>query len=198
MEYEWLEKVFATKKVEGAVNISWAAHHSSKKRSPNFDTSITLLSPLLRAPAHSVATVRYVMDRIKDTVTFLNPGQIPVIAADQPIYAVAKHIQWHWPDRYGEDKFVIMFFGLHIEMAALRSIWTLLKDSGWTGSLIEAGIASPGTAKTRQMRQITACSLCTFLKTAYIDYCSVWKTGVRNANIRALSFSSGIWYCQWN
>jgi len=70
------------------------------------------------------------MDKIKDTVAFLNPGQVPIITADQPIYAIAKQIQWHWPQHYGEDKFVIMFGGLHIEMAALKSIGSLLKDSG--------------------------------------------------------------------
>jgi hypothetical protein len=87
------------------------------------------------------------MDRIKDTVTFVNPGHVPVMAADQPIYAVAKQIQWQCPDRYGEDKFVIMFGGLHIELAAPRSIGTFLKDSGWTGALVEAGVAPPGTAE---------------------------------------------------
>ena len=64
------------------------------------------------------------MDKIKDIVAFFNPGQVPVIAADQPIFAVAKQVQWHWPENYGEDKFVIMFGGLHIEMAALRSVGT--------------------------------------------------------------------------
>ncbi len=29
----------------------------------------------------------------------------------------------------------MMFGGLHIEMAALKSTGTLLKDSGWTGAL---------------------------------------------------------------
>ena len=79
-------------------------------------------------------------------MAFLNPSQVPIIAADQPIYAVAKQVQWHWPEFYGEDKFVMMFGGLHIKMAALKSIGTLLRDSGWTGALVEAGIASPGTA----------------------------------------------------
>ncbi len=122
------------------------------------------------------------MDKIRDTVAFLNPGQVTVIAADQPIYAVAKQIQWHWPEHYGEDKFVIMCGGLHIEMAALRSIGTLLQDSGWTGALVEAGVASSGTAesflsassvtRTRQMHQITASSLYKLMKAAYIDYCT--------------------------
>jgi len=55
------------------------------------EASITLLLPLLRDPAHSAATVRHVMDKIKQTVSFLNPGQVPIMTADQPIYAVAKH-----------------------------------------------------------------------------------------------------------
>ena len=43
-----------------------------------------------------------------------------VVAFDQPLYAVAKEIQWMWPDEYGEEKFVIMFGGLHVEMAFLK------------------------------------------------------------------------------
>lgn len=60
------------------------------------------------------------MDKVRDTVAFLNPGQTPVIAADQPLYALAKQIQWQWSEQYGEDKYVIMF-GLHIEMTAFKS-----------------------------------------------------------------------------
>ena len=67
---------------------------------------------------------------------------MPVTAADQPKYAVAKQVQWHWPEIYGEDKFIMMLGGLHIEMAALKSIGTPLHDSSWTGALLEAGIAS--------------------------------------------------------
>lgn len=36
---------------------------------------------------------------------------------DQPLYTVAKEIQWNWKDCYGGQKIVIMFGGLHIEMA---------------------------------------------------------------------------------
>ena len=70
---------------------------------------------------------------------------------------------------YGEDKFVIMFGGLHIEMAGLTSLGTLLEGSGWTSAITEAGVASSGTAesfltassvtRTKQAHQITACSL---------------------------------------
>ena len=89
-----------------------------------FEVSIAAILPLLWEQAHSVATVRHVM-KVKETLTYLNRDQIPVITADQPIYAVLKQIQWQWPEQSGENKFVIMFGGLHIEMAALKSIGTL-------------------------------------------------------------------------
>ena len=120
MEYEWLEKVTVT---DGPVDVTWSAHHASQKRGEPFEISITSLLPLLRDQAHSIASVKHVMDKIKEIVAFLNPDQVPVIAADQPIYAVAKQVQWHWPEIYGEDKFIIMFGGLHIEMAS-KSSWS--------------------------------------------------------------------------
>jgi len=75
-----------------------------------------------------------------------------------------------------------MFGGLHIEMAALKSIGTLFHDSGWASALDEAGIASSGTAeaylsvssvtRTRQAHQIiTACCLYKLRKSAYNGYC---------------------------
>ena len=119
------------------------------------------------------------MKNIRDTVAFLNPGQTPIIAADQPLYVLLKQIQWEWPE-YGEDKFVIMFGGHHIKMAALKSLVTLLEDSGWTSAIVEAGLASSGTAesfltassvtKTRQAHQITACTLYKLMRGAYKDY----------------------------
>lgn len=36
---------------------------------------------------------------------FLNPGQIPVTVFDAPLYALAKQVQWKWPDTHGEEKY---------------------------------------------------------------------------------------------
>ena len=175
-EYAWLEKVHVTVEVGETINITWSAYHDSQARARPFHVSISSLLPLLRDEAHSVATIRHVMGKIRDTVEFLNPGQIPVVAADQPLYALAKQIQWCWPE-FGEDKFVIMFGRLHIEMAALRSVGTMIQDSGWTSALAEADVASPGTAqsflsassvtRTRQVHQVTASSLHRLKKEAY-------------------------------
>ncbi len=180
-EYKWLEEVCINQTINDKVDITWAAHHASNKRNQPFQVSITSLMPLIRDQAHSVATIKHCMQTIRDTVAFLNPGQIPVIAADQPLFSLAKQIQWQWPE-YREDKYVVMFGGLHIEMAALKSIGTFLEDSGWTTAISEAGVASSGTAesflvaasvtKTRFAHQITASSLYILLKEAYKDYCS--------------------------
>ena len=56
------------------------------------------------------------MTIIQECVFSLNPGQITVMACDQPLYAIAKKIQWTWPDRYGDNLFIVMFGGLHIEI----------------------------------------------------------------------------------
>ena len=81
-------------------NISWAAYHADKQTTQ--DTSITVtptaLLPLFHDQAHSVAMIRHAMDVVKAATNELNPGQIPVITLDQPLYAIAKQVQWNWPE----------------------------------------------------------------------------------------------------
>ena len=86
------------------------------------------------------------MDVIKQAVMEVNPGQTPVITVDQPLYTISKQIQWTWPSTYVEDYFVIIFGGLHIEMAGLKVIGDWLEDAGRIEALVKARVASPGTA----------------------------------------------------
>ena len=86
------------------------------------------------------------MTIVRKTTNYLNPGQTPVIACDQHLYALAKQIQWAWPDRYGEHCFVVMFGGLHIEIAGLKDLVNWLQDSGWTNALEQVNVATAGTA----------------------------------------------------
>ena len=109
------------------------------------------------------------MDVQKQAIEYLNPGQIPVTIFDQPLFALAKFVQWKWPDTYGEQKYVVMFGGLHIEMALWNTLGDVLENSGWTAALTEAEVASSGTAssflkvahlaKTRHAHQITLLAL---------------------------------------
>ena len=118
-----------------------------KNRGLKFRPCISALLPLLPEQAHSVATVKHAMQNVKETTSYLKPDQVPVVTVDQPLFAVAKQIQWQWPENFGEDKYMVILGDVHIEMAAFKTIWNLLKESGWTAVLTEARIASSGTAE---------------------------------------------------
>ena len=68
---------------------------------------------------------------VNSAIELLNPGQTPVITFGQPLLAIAKQIQWKWSEDYGEDKFVVMFVGLYIKLASLKTLEYWLKGSGW-------------------------------------------------------------------
>ncbi|KAJ8027189.1 hypothetical protein HOLleu_32258 [Holothuria leucospilota] len=76
--------------------ISWAAYHASQQgvRPPeDLNVAHTSLLPLFHDKAHSVAMIRHLMDIVKTAVGVLNPGQIPALTCDQPLYTLAKQIQ---------------------------------------------------------------------------------------------------------
>ena len=68
------------------------------------------------------------------------------MAFHAPLFALAKSVQWKWPDTHWEEKFIAMFGGLHIEMAMWTTYGDYLEGSGWTNALIQAGVASSSTA----------------------------------------------------
>ena len=98
--------------------------------------------------ANSVAMIRHAMAVVSSAVQVLNPGQVPVLTCDQPLFALAKQIQWNWSNSYGEDKFVVLFGDLHIEMAALKTLGSFLTGSGWSEMLTAAEITTAGTAES--------------------------------------------------
>ena len=169
-EVKWLETssnvIYNQERLKEEEVVSWGAFHSRDLSSSPSVSAISALLPLFPDQAKSIATIRHAMDIIKLSVNHLNPGQVPVIALDQPPFAVGKEIQWS--DLYGEKKFVVMSGGLHIEMAFLKVIGVWLQGSGWTTALADANFATPGTAesfvkaasvtRSRRAHQVTACS----------------------------------------
>ena len=149
---------------------SWSAYHASLlNASDDVQPALTQLLPLFHEKAATAAMVKHGMDVLRQAIQFLNPGQIPVIALDAPLYALAKYIQWNWPQTHGEDKYIAMLGGLHIEMAIWNTCGDYLEASGWTNALTQAGIASSGTAdsflkaahltRTRHAHQVSALAL---------------------------------------
>ena len=124
--------------------------------------------------------ILHAMKVVKDATEHVNPGQTPVIAMDQPLFALAKQIQWELPEIYGKDKYVDMMGGLHIEMATLKTLGKWLENSGWTSDLVQANITSAGkveamlsashVTRTRYAHQVTAAALYMLQKSAYEAY----------------------------
>ena len=124
---------------------------------------------MFQESAHTAALISHSIDVVKTAVTHVNLGQAPVVTFDQPLFALAKQIQWKWPEQFGEDKVFVMFSGLHIEMAALKTLGDWLDESGWAKALVRAEITTTGAAesflrashvtRTRRARQITTAAL---------------------------------------
>ena len=169
-----------TETIQGDDTVSWSAYHAGfqpPSEAPDSCVTRTSLLPLFYDQAHSVAMIRHSMDVVKKAVDILNHGQVPVITLDQPLYTIAKQIQWNWTASHGENKFIVMLGGLHFEMAALKTIGNLLDDSGWTGALVQANVATPDSflrvthvTRSRRAHQITTSSLYLLLQKAYFDY----------------------------
>ena len=80
-----------------------------------------------------------------------------------------------------EKHVVIIFGGLHIEMAALKALGKWIDGSGLIEALVNASVASSGVAesfltashvtRTRRAHQVTAAALHILMNNAYIDYC---------------------------
>ena len=51
--------------------------------------------------------IYHAMSIIKSATETLNPGQTPVITLDQPLYMIAKAIQWNPKTEFNEDNYCI-------------------------------------------------------------------------------------------
>ena len=179
----WLENVkslYGKDELDKEEFVSWVAFHASLQPTPEYHIDIVALLPLFLENAHSVAMILHGMNVVNDVVQHLNPGQIPVIAMDQPLFAIAKQIQWNNSNAHGEDHYVDMFGGLHIEMAVMKCIGEWLNGSGWVTALVNAGITSVGTAesflkvsyvaRTRHAHEVTAAAMYVLQQTAFEEY----------------------------
>lgn len=140
-EDAWLEhcKELFSDEVTSNVNYSWASFHASQQDPENICVGINSLLPLFSEDSMSVSMVAHGLDLLKNMTHILNPGQIPVMWMDQPLYKTAKLLQWNFPGTYGEEKFVIMFAPFHIEQAFLRLIGQFVDSSGWTDVVQNSG-----------------------------------------------------------
>lgn len=179
-EVDWLKSVselLPKEELEKDDSVSRAAYCASKSPIPHYTPAIVSLLPMFIENAHSLAMIAHSMKVVKSSVSHVNPNQIPVIALDQPLFALAKQIQWARGNEYSEDNFVFMLGRLHIEMDALKVLGKWLTGSGWSEMICNSGVASQGVAdsfltakhvtRTRRAHQVTAACLYVLMRKSY-------------------------------
>ena len=70
----------------------------------------------------TVTMTRHCFEVIHAAMQYINPGQIPVMSMEQPLFAKMKQLQWSMDTMYGEDKCVLLFGGHHIELAFYKLV----------------------------------------------------------------------------
>lgn len=88
--------------------ISWSAYNSRLCADISNYKSTSVMLPLIKDNINSQTVVRHTMDIVISTTKKINPEQTPVWTGDQPVYAIGKQLQWIYPEKYGEDKLVLM------------------------------------------------------------------------------------------
>ena len=160
---DWLQNLHCWESSEVEIplfeRVSWSAYNAKKlERNEALPTKLSTLLPLLKESITSTATVAHTMKIVKLILQHVNPGQIPVMTADQPVYAISKQVQWLYPELYGEGKLLMMMGALHIEMCLLSTIGDWLDGSGWVELLVKSNISTPGRIESMiQGKQVKRC-----------------------------------------
>ena len=128
---------------------------------------VSAFMSLLNESINSLAMVAHCLQVISKVVKELNPQQWPAITVDQPVYAMAKQVQWLLPDEY--KKVLVMMGPLQIEMAFLNAISDWLEGSGWlaiferarmtTDRCIDSFISGSKIKKSRNAHQVSLAAL---------------------------------------
>lgn len=159
-EYTWLEHLHVALKEDEMTDISndmtqatkmkpWPVFHSQRNNDVDVrPKSSSCLLPMFPDCAHSIPMIKHSMKIAVKLTEHLNPGQTSVLTCDQPLFALTKQIQWTWPEELGEDRFMVMMGGLHVEMALLAALGSFLENSGWTEALVLAQVITRGKAQS--------------------------------------------------
>ena len=105
-EYSWVNHALPLLKKEEKCStehpIAWAAYHASLQPTFEEPPAKCALLPLFYEKSATLAMIKHGMDMQRRATQYLNPGQIPVTTLDQPLFALAKSVQWKWPETHGE------------------------------------------------------------------------------------------------
>lgn len=182
----WISHVvglLSTEELEKGDVVTWSGFHSQRQDPDSIKPAAEIgILPLFPDKSTDPSIVKHVMLVVKKSIEFLNPGQTPVLGADQPLYAISKRLQWKFPSILGEDKYVLMMGALHIEDKVQLMVGKLIRGSGWEWALSKAEVFTSGRAsstlddhhikRTRYAHQVSVVALSLLKQEAYAIYSS--------------------------
>ena len=162
--------------------MTWSGFHSKLQEVGSVKPPAEIgILPLFPDKSTDTGIIKHAMLIVKKSIAFLNPGQIPVLGADQPLYAIAKQLQWQFPDILGEDVYVLVMGALHIEDKGQLMLEKFIRGSGWEWAMTTAEVFTAGRAastldehhikRTRYAHQISLVALSLLKQEAYSTYC---------------------------
>ena len=110
---------------------------------------------------------------------------------DQPLPAIAKEIQWLWPDSFSNNKYVIMIGGRgkggggHTEMAGrmVEWYWVAKCNHNCWNSVAESFVKASYLVRTRHAHQVTAAALL-ILQQSKLNWKENINSVLKNVNSR--------------
>ena len=94
-EQRWVQQSqLMLKDLEPGDMMSWSGYNSKITAVQPMKPSVTCMLPIFEEKANIYLMMAPGLKVICEAVEKLNPGQVPVITADQPLYALLKILQW--------------------------------------------------------------------------------------------------------
>ena len=141
-------------------NLSWAAFHAQREFHLNkFKEDISALLPICRDDSKYPATIQHVWRILRKAVLHLNSGQPIVTTLDQPLFAIAKRLQWFLPE-FGTTNHIFVLGSLHVEMAMLSTLGDWFQGSGWLELLSVAKVTGTGNQAFLNGKEVSKTKYC--------------------------------------
>ena len=101
----WVDHALGLLAKEDLINgdkMVWGAYHALHQLPVEDPPSVCALLPLFYEKAATPSMIKHGMGIQRQAIAYLNPSQIPVTTFNQPLFAIAKHVQWKWPTSLGQ------------------------------------------------------------------------------------------------
>ena len=158
-------------------NGSWAALFASNEQQAKKKIVRSQSLPVFIEEAAAPSMVKYCLTVILMAHEYTNPGLVPWVTGDQPLFALLKTIQLRFLDTHDEHKLFGAMGDLHIKKASWTCVGQVEDSSGSPSLMADADITTIGFAesclqcshisRSCYLKTVSACVLYMLLPDSY-------------------------------